>query len=42
MNIDTFKSIILSKRRLTLTKQEKNELWRLLRDFNRTGRYKEI
>ena len=42
INIDTFKNITISKRRLTLTKHDKNELWRILRDSNRSERYKEL
>ena len=42
INIDTFKNITISKRRLTLTKHDKNELWRILRDSNRSDRYKEL
>ena len=36
INVETFKSIIQSRRKLTLTRPERNELWRILREINRS------
>ena len=40
--MDIFKSIVTSKRRIVLSQTEREQLWLILRDYNRSHKYKEL
>lgn len=42
MNIDVLKNIVQSKRRVILTATEREQLWQILRDYNRSHKFKDL
>ncbi len=40
--MDIFKTIVQSKRRVVLTAYDREQLWLILRDYNRSHRFKDL
>ena len=42
INMDIFKNIVQSKRRVVLTAYDREQLWLILRDYNRSHKFKDL
>ena len=42
INMDMFKNIVTSKRRVILSNSEREQLWLILRDYNRSYKFKDL